>query len=122
MTQPGITVYARVGNGRWQLAGHADLELPRLLSAHQDLRETMGTLPQVSEGAAHLSWQADGEPCSELIDIVRVGLIASWQGSPEGVGLELRRASQAPSRHLPPGPGHDGFWCMLFPWTSFCGG
>lgn len=122
MTQLVVAVYARLANGTWRLAGHADLELPRLLSAHPDLRDAIASLPQVSAGVAHLSWLADGEPRSELIDIVRVGPIASWQGSPEGVGLELQRASEAPSRHLPPGPGHDGFWCVLFPWASFCGG
>lgn len=122
MTHPVIAVYARTANGTWRLAGHADLELPRLLSAHQDLREAIESDPEVSRGVAHLSWLEDDGPRSELIDIIRVGPIESWQGSPEGVGLELSRASDAPSRHLPPGPGHDGFWCVLFSWASFCGG
>ncbi len=122
MTHPLVAVYARTVNGTWRLAGHADLELPRLLSAQPDLRDAIASDPEVSRGVAHLAWLEDGEQRSELIDIIRVGPIASWQGSPEGVGLELKQASGAPPRHLPPGPGDDGFWCVLFPWASFCGG
>lgn len=124
MTHPVVAVYARTDNQEWRLAGHAELELPRLLSAHEDLRDVMSSLPHIGKGVAHLCWCEGGEPRSELVDIIRVGPIAAWRGSPEGVGLELEHASAAPSRHVPtpPGPGQEGFWCALFSWASFCGG
>ena len=122
MSTPLVTVFGQAPDGSWQFAGRARLELPRLLRALPDLEAAMAAHPEVSAGVAHIAWLADDEPQAELIAIERVGPIGSWQGDVGGVGLELKRPSAAPTIHVPPGPGSDGFWCMLFPWASFCGG
>ena len=120
MSHPVIAVYAKSGN-TWTLAGHADLLLPRMLLAHADLAAALAAHPQGFQGVAHLSWQAGGVLHSELVGIREVGPIGSWQGHVGGTGLELARPSDAPPIFIPPGPGGEGFWCVLFPWASFCG-
>lgn len=122
MTLPLVTVFGQAPDGSWHLAGQARLELPRMLRALPDLEAAMAAHPEVSAGLAHIAWLADDEPQAELIAIRRTGPIDSWHGDGGGVGLELDRPSTAPTIHLPPGPGSDGFWCQLFPWASFCGG
>lgn len=122
MTEPIVAVHGRAPDGSWQLAGFARLELPRILRALPDLRAAMDTHPEVSQGLAHIAWLEQGQPRAELIAIRAVGPIGEWMGDGGGVGLELDRPSSAPPIHLPPGPGSDGFWCVLFPWASFCGG
>lgn len=120
MSQPIVTVFGQSPNGRWHLAGFARLELPRLLSALPSLEATLAEHPQIVGGLAHITWIHDGHQHAELIEITATGPIGSWQGSEPGLGLELALPSGAPPLHLPPGPGSDGFWCVLFPWASFC--
>ncbi|MEI2731224.1 MAG: hypothetical protein V9G08_04325 [Dermatophilaceae bacterium] len=123
MTSPIVAVYGRTDSGHWQLGGFARLELPRMLQAEADLEAAVGAHPEVSTWLAHLSWlDEQNHPRAELVEVLRMGPIASWQGSPGGLGLELAEPSTAPPLHQPPTPGSDGFWCVLFPWASFCGG
>jgi hypothetical protein len=121
-TPPVVTVFGLAAGGGWHFAGQARLELPRLLRALPDLEAAIATHPEVASGIAHIAWLVDGEPHAELIAIRAVGPIGTFQGDGGGTGLELVHASTAPTLHIPPGPGSDGFWCVLFPWASFCGG
>ena len=121
MSHPVVAVYARARGGRWELAGHADLLMPRILLADQELVTALAAHHTPVETVAHLSWMDRHEVRGELIDIVDVGPIGSWQDHDGGTGLELDRPSTGNPIFIPPGPGGDGFWCMLFPWASFCG-
>jgi hypothetical protein len=121
MSHPVVAVYARTPSGRWELAGHADLLLPRMLLADDHLAAAVAAHHMPVETVAHLSWRDGHDVSSELIDIRGVGPIGSWQGHAGGTGLELDRPSAADPIFHPPGPGGEGFWCVLFPWASFCG-
>ena len=70
MSHPVVAVYARARGGRWELAGHADLLMPRILLADQELATALAAHHTPVETVAHLSWMDRHEVRGELIDIV----------------------------------------------------